>query len=322
MNATIIKENAVSLSNGFQRGQWVKFLAQTAEGKWERVNSRSTGECTWTDDESVQGMEVRLEGKGIVGGYYGVSAHTSQPYSKGFFGFTAEELSGPTPEEGYTVEQHGAHAHDWKTVETLADYLSARFLNNSFTPWSSMKDGVHNMPYSWGDQAAESYALIINHKLVDAVTGCGDRTPYLTESSEKCLADGKIYYSDSMTDAVIAQRKYEDSFFATADRLGLTDEYTVLCRAEYSKVNSEKISTLTRKIEVAMLRFEADARANADKTGILRRLLKHLRRHQNPLRSLREEKGGMWKFHREKPTNLPENAEVFFGDNWWVVWVK
>ena len=209
MNTNIITENAVSLSNGFQRGQWVKFLAQTAEGKWEKVNSRSTGECTWTDDESVQGMEVKLEGKGIVGGYYGVSAHTHQPYSNGFFGFTAEELSGPTPEKGYTVEQHGAHAHDWGEVKTLGEYLTARFLLENFNPWSSMKDGVHSMPYSWGDQAAESYALVINHELVGAVTGCGDNTPYLTESNEKCLAERKLFTSSSRED--IAREQHESN---------------------------------------------------------------------------------------------------------------
>lgn len=322
MNAKIITDKSISLDNGFQRGQWVKFLVLTPEGKWEKTKSRSTGECTWAGDESVRGMEVKLEGKGIVGGFYGVSAHTYQPYSKGFFGFTAEELAGPTPERGYTVEQHGAHAHDWKTVETLADYLLARFLNDSFTPWSSMKDGVHSMPYSWGDQAAESYALVIDHKLVDAVTGCGDRTPYLTASHEKCLADGKIHYSDSMTDAVIARGEAEDAFWETAERIGVADQYRATLNAEYSEDNNKISGAIVRRINEAMVREEANSRADADKFGILRRLLDRYRKGQNPLPTLRKEKGGVWMFHRQQPSGLPESAEIFCGDNWWVVWVR
>jgi len=155
-------------------------------------------------------MEVALVGKGIVGGHYGVSAHTSQNYSKGFFGFTAEELAGPAPEKGYTVENHGAHAHDWEVVETLGQYLMAQFLNGSFVSWSAMADGVHEMPYCWGCQAAASFALVINHELVDSVTGCGDQTPRLVETREKCLGEKKLFTSSHREDQAREQQEEND----------------------------------------------------------------------------------------------------------------
>ncbi len=207
----------VKLSNGFQRGKWVKFL-EIRDGKWEVVKSIGTGECTWVDDDKVSGLEVLLEGKGIIGGYYGVSAHTYVNTTPGFFGFTEEELAAPAPEKGYTVECLGVRTETWAEVVTLRDYLIARFSNRSFHPWSERGDGLWEMPYQWGDQASASYALVLGGKLITAVTGCGDRAPYLTESVEKCVADRKIHHSDKMTDWAIERGEAQDRLYAAIDR--------------------------------------------------------------------------------------------------------
>ena len=184
----------VKLSNGFQRGEWVKFL-EIRDGKWTVAKTVGTGECTWVGDEMVSGLEVRLEGKGVFGGYYGVSAYTSVNTTPGFFGFTEGELAAPAPEKGYTVECLAVRTETWSEVVTLRDYLTAKFSNRSFHPWSERGDGVHEMPYQWGDQASASYALVLDGELVDAVTGCGDHAPYLTKPIEKCVADRKIHAS-------------------------------------------------------------------------------------------------------------------------------
>ncbi len=319
----IITESSVFLSNGFQSGEFVIFLVQDLEGKWVQEKRKGTGECTWHDDEKISDMEVSLVGKkGIVGCFYGTSAHSRQKSLTGFFGFSEEELSEIISEQGYTCKDHGFNAYDWEVVKTLEEYLEARFLWDSFTPWSSMKDGIHKMPYQWGDQAADSFALIKEGKLVDSSTGCGDRTPYLTESEEKCLAEGRLYTSNQMYDNSAEQAEYENDFWSVAKRLGLEDEYDRLCRAEYSESNQKKLSELARRIDAQMFHEYANQRADKDKTGVLRRLLKHYRHGQNPLKSLRKEKGGEWRFHRDFPSDLSDRAVIYHGENWWVSWVK
>ncbi len=328
MNTEIIAEKSVSLSNGFQTGQWVKFLTQTPSGEWVEEELVGTGEGTWHDDTLIDDMKVSLEGKkGILGGFRGVSSLSYVKYSSGFFGFTAEELAAPTPATGYSSESVDFNAHEWAEVKTLADYLYARFVSGNFTPWSEIKDGVHEMPYEWGDQAAASFALVIGGKLVDSITGCGDGTPYLTESEEKCFADRKLHTSCSMEDERAEQEEAQEKFFAAAKRLGvpLEEKYRRLCPP------GGWTEELEKEIEAEVVRFDSDQRADADKTGILRRLLNYYRKGQNPLPTLRTEKGGEWKFIREFPHHLyteenewklPEGTVVFKGDNWWVVWER
>lgn len=227
----------IKISNGFQRGEWVKFL-EIRNGKWEVMRTVSTGECTWTTDEKVSGLEVRLEGKGIFGGHYGVSAFTDVNTTPGFFGFTKEELDGPTPEKGYTVECLGVRTETWSEVVTLRDYLTARFSNKSFHPWSERGDGLWEMPYQWGDQAAASFALVLDGKLVNAVTGCGDRTPYLTESVEKCMADRKIHHTDKFTDWAVERGEAKNRVLDAISRGGSEKWAKVLAHLKCCYKNS------------------------------------------------------------------------------------
>jgi hypothetical protein len=215
MNTKII-DGTATLSNGFQCGQWVRFIDSDGE-KWELVREIATGECTWNGDTKVRDLEVRLEGRGIVGGFRGISAHSREPFVDGFFGFTAEELSSPAPEKGYTVEPCGAHAHRWVQVETLEEYLIAKFVWKRFSPWSMARDGIHEMPYVWGCQPAASYSLVIGGELIDSVTGCGDSTPQLTESEDKCVADRKIYSTCEMLDRAREVQEANKRMYAAAD---------------------------------------------------------------------------------------------------------
>ena len=117
----------------------------------------------------------------------------------------------------------------------------------------------------------------------------------------------------------------EQAFMDMLGRLGLENEFYDLNNAPYSAQNQGKIEQITRMVNEAIALAKANARAIADATGILQRLLSHYRRGMNPLRSLRREKGGTWTFHREDPRrdgNMTENTVVYHGDNWWVTWVK
>ncbi|MEI6346274.1 MAG: hypothetical protein WCO79_03535 [bacterium] len=293
MKTNIIATNTVSLSNGFQCGQWVKFLTHPDGGKWEVATSKSTGECTWTDDESVVGMEVTLEGKGLVGGFHGVSAHTSQTTIAGFFGFTYEELAGPTPGKGYMCEMHGAHAEDWTPVETLADYLVARFGNNSFSPWSSKKDGVHKMPYAWGDQPADSYALVINHELVDSVTGCGDNTPHLTESEEKCLAERKLFTSSPRGDIEREQQECNERNNA-ALKLGWSEQWREVANHIRSsfRLGQNPLPTLRKKFCGKWTYYQA---GNALENSVISEVrFTELLQSENELEECPEGYSGFW----------------------------
>lgn len=212
MNTKIINTATINLSNGFQYGEWVRFI-DNDDGKWELDNEVGTGECTHTYDEKVRGLEVKLEGRGIVGGFRGLSAHSRDPFVGGFFGFTAEELSAPAPEKGYAV----GPSQCWVSVETLEDYLIAKFVWRNFTPWSMSKDCVVELPYDAGAQPARSLVLIIGGELVDEVTGFGDCTPYLTESAEKCVADRKIHATCEMLDLARKQEEADKRLYAAAD---------------------------------------------------------------------------------------------------------
>ena len=311
------------ISNGFRSGEWVEFLNYTRDAGWVRDNRVSTGECTDSDDQDFTDYPVSITGKrGIVGGFRveGIDTHVESVL--GFFGFTTEELEAPAPELGWTERFDAFNAHFWSEVRTLAEYLIARFVHESFTVWSSMKDGVHSMPYVAGDQPAESYVLIKGGKLIDGVTGAGDRTPYLTASDEEILAAGQLKTSCFAYDQMEEAQDEENRFWAAAQKLGVEESYRKLQKLPYSVNTQTQIKALDNKIWGQVVRTKSNERAQKDKSGILRRLLNHFRRGNNPLKSLRREKGGVWKYSTKEVKDVPANSVVFEGDNWWVVWTK
>jgi hypothetical protein len=319
MENKIITDGTVSLSNGFQSGQFVTFI-KLEDGKWVEIKTVGTGEATYKEDVLVENLPVILEGKrGVIVSFVGDSPHHRQRTVDGFFGFTAEELDAPTPEEGWSSSDHGFNAHEWDDVHTLEEYLIARFVNENFTRWDSMADGVHRMPYHWGDQDADSYVLIIGGKLIDWATGCGDQTPYLLGTDEQMIADRKLHYSSLFEDRREESKKSDKLFWATAEKLGMAAEIKRL-RLEGKYGEAEP---LCHEVSVALILVEADERADADKTGILKRLIRHYRDRKNPLASIRNEYGGKWTYYHKEPNEIfPENSMIFHGDNWWVVWEK
>lgn len=314
---TIITAAEASLSNGFQSGEYVLFLTQDSSGFWVQEEKISTGEATWHDDEIVEDMKVSLVGKkGIHISFRGDSSSSRIKSVHGFFGFTAEDLESSSPESGYECHDVAFNAYDWKECMNLGDYLVSKFVH-IFTPWG--EDGVKSPPYSWGDQAADSFALVVGGKVIDSVKGQGDTTPYLTESDAKCLADRKLYTSCQMQDEHEERADWDARFIRAAERIGIWEEYLSVINGGYTPTRNERADALSRKIEAEMVRLEADERAEEDPTGILKRLLRHYRGNMNPLKTLRKELGGVWTFHRECPEET--TGSVYHGDNWYVTHV-
>lgn len=206
--------------------------------------------------------------------------------------YTQEELDSPSTVHGWYKVVINPHARKCNRIKTLSDYLCS-IEDNSFIPIPDNGE-VHpksgnrlvRIPFHWGDQAANHYAIISpKGEIVMEVRGCGGYAPYPLNPLE--TEDWE--FSSHDTDSINAMHEYEEEFYA-----------------------------------MEMSQFGANERADADKTGILRRLLRHYRSQQNPLRSLRREKGGTWTFHREVPdsSKLPEGTVIYHGDNWWVTWIK
>lgn len=308
-----ITDSVLSLSNGFQSGETVIFLTQDSSGSWVEDSRAYTGEATWHDDEIVEDMKVSLNGRGIHFSFRGDSSFSRIKSVQGLFGFTAEELDGPAPEAGYECHDVAFNACDWREVDSLGDYLIAKFVHN-FTPWG--KDGVHSPPYRWGDQSADSFVLVKDGRVTDSVKGQGDTTPYLTESDAKCIADGKLYSSCKMQDEYEEHLEWERE----AKRIGLWERYRNLHDVEDSESRKAAFAEIDRKVNEAIVRQYADERANQDSSGILKRLLNHYRKSMNPLKTLRKEFGGIWTFHRGCPEESPIGF-VYHGDNWYVTHV-
>jgi hypothetical protein len=315
----------ISISSGFQRGG--SLLAWDGQ-KFNRV--QSAAENTWVGDgDSSFTTEVADDFKGAVVKFWGISS-LSYCNSAELLGFSEEELKAPSPVKGWASCQGSCvrSTDDWR-LETMNDYLVALARDASiFTVEQALQKGEKHpsgngkvlvrLGLEAGDQAADAFAILDKDgNILTEVGGCGDRTPYPIQTE-----DG-WNFSSSADDDARANFESEQEFWRVAEQIGVADQYRTALEAEYSESNNKLCAAIARRIHEAVAREEADSRADADESGILRRLLEHYRDHKNPLKSLRRENGGTWTFHRQMPTNVPlVGAEVFFGDNWWVVWVK
>jgi len=226
---------------------------------------------------------------------------------------------------GYYLDryEHCARTVAVSFVETAEELRLAELEGHSVTLWVNLPDGVREVGYEWGDQAAAAFALVKGGNLLDYTQGCGDGSPYLTGSEAECLVAGRLLVSSQKEDNEKCRLEAERAFERQAHLLGLWGELQKLSCGSWGPAEQARYEELTRKVDSALVRAEADERAEAEETGILARLIRHYRRGMNPLRSLRRECGGEWSFWREcPPEELWKTASVFHGDGWWVVWQK
>ena len=313
----------ISIKSGFQRGG--SLLSWDGQ-KFNRVQRAS--ENTWVDDgDSSFSTEVADDFKGAVTRFWGISSLSYCNCVEEFLGFSNEELNAPSPVKGWASCQGSCirSSDDWR-LDTMADYLTALArVASIYTVEQAMEKGekhpsgngkvLVNLGLDAGDQAADAFAVLDKDgNILVEEAGCGDGTPYPIQTT-----DGWDF-SCERDDVAKEMVEYEDSFWKAAEKIGVAEQYrNINWNIDSQRDKGEKLS---RQIQTAMSRTDADARANADKTGVLSRLLKHYRKHMNPLKSLRSEKGGTWTFHREQPLDLSEDSVVYHGDAWWVVWVK
>ncbi len=182
------KEIIVHLENGFQRGMWVaKFDGENF------ITVDSTGECTWNGDEEVdRDVKLSADFKGVIGGFYGVSAHTTLNHVK-FVGFSEEELQAKPSTTCFVIDDVGFGAKDVKQVETMKDFLEAKARGLELITVDELGDGVHSLPYRWGDQPANCFVVIKDGQIELMMKGAGDSTPELVDDWEKLYADENYY---------------------------------------------------------------------------------------------------------------------------------
>lgn len=169
------------VSNGFRYG--------TSVLEWKNEEFTTlfcTGTCTWVGDPSYKEYEVELPLKGAIVKYR-YDGHTRISRTE-LFGFSQEELSEEI-QIMFTVRQVMMMAYETCVINTKGQLIEALSMGeNVFT----LPDGVHELPYEWGCQSARDVILIKNGKIVDRLTGVGDRAPENWGSESDALKEGKL----------------------------------------------------------------------------------------------------------------------------------
>ena len=168
----------ISIDSGFRRGgsllQW--------DGEKFMVVQR-TEACTWHDDEDTSfSTEVADDFKGAVVRFW------DQSNGAHLLGFTEEELNGPSPIKGWVT--YSDYAKESIFLKTFGDWLTAIARNASImTTESAVEKGKKHpsgngqvlveLPYSWGDQAAEHYVVLDRDgNILAERADCGENAPW------------------------------------------------------------------------------------------------------------------------------------------------
>lgn len=178
----------IRINSGFERGG--KLLSWDGE-KFAVMGSVSP--CTWQGDtDDSQEWELSDEFRGAAVRWY-TDGHTRVPTAE-LIGFTADELASPSPVQGWGLLLVGADAARYERLNTFAQYLDALAEHGEdgiltdaavlATARQYKNQSVAEIPYEWGCQAAQHYAIFKDGILVEEVLGCGDNAPYLTETGE------------------------------------------------------------------------------------------------------------------------------------------
>ena len=166
----------IHLENGFERGMWI---AKYVDGDF--VTVEETGHNTWHDDTAVdKDIELPSDFKGAIG--------KARKYenSVDLIGFSGEELQSK-PDGTYFISESLAYGNgvtETKEAKTTGDILEAKARGSKIVSISELGDGIHSLPFSWGDQPAECFVVVKNGELKMVAKGTGDVTPQLTEGWE------------------------------------------------------------------------------------------------------------------------------------------
>ena len=155
---------------------------------------RHVHSCTWQGDaDDSASISVPDNFRGAVVRWY-MDGHTRIPRAK-LIGFGADELAGPAPVEGWGYCRIGYDAAEWSRLATIGQYLRALaehgpagVLAESEVLASARHYGggtaVGELSYEWGCQPTGHYVLFEGGKYAREEKGCGDNTPYFTDTGE------------------------------------------------------------------------------------------------------------------------------------------
>lgn len=179
----------VKISSGFRRGgRLMRWDGQ----KFELV--RRVHDCTWVGDaDDSASIEVPDDFRGALVTWR-EDGHTPIPSAQ-LLGFSDAELSAPSPVAGWGFSRCGFNTASYDRLADYGQYLravaehgDAGILTDADALATAQEFGgglaVAEIPYEWGDQAARQFAVFRNGQYVAENRGCGDNTPYLTETGE------------------------------------------------------------------------------------------------------------------------------------------
>ena len=152
--------------------------------QWEYIPAASCGEVEKLGDGVFAVTEWRSDGLTAVG-------------KTKVLGLSAEELSGPTPVEGWDIRWGGMGWIPSPRVRTLEDLLAATAVRE-FMRAPKGPRAVIAVPFECGCQAAAKWALVEDGHVLDEVEGVGDCTPIPDEAAS--LKEGRLITSSARED--------------------------------------------------------------------------------------------------------------------------
>jgi hypothetical protein len=205
---------AIEIKSGFERGG--RLLKWDSARFEELVRGPS---CTWTGDaDASRSIELPDGFQGAVVRWH-TDGHTPIPSAE-VLGFTAAELAGPAPVEGWGYRRIGHDAAEWlrladygQYLRALAEHGPAGVLADSEVLATARHFGgglaVGELSYEWGCQAASHYAVFAGGVFAREEKGVGDNAPYLTDTGViRYPSDDRAEF-DSACEAVTSRLERE-----------------------------------------------------------------------------------------------------------------
>lgn len=182
MTTTTAVSITVTVKSGFESGG---SLLEWSNGGFQLV-ARARANTYWDDGDTSFSREVPAGFKGAVTKWSrgcGISTE--------LIGFSQEELVEPSPVAGWAVV-NGQHTQECVRLSDRAEWLRAVAAGDQILTDGELVAGgkahpvtgevLVTLPYCWGDQAAECYAVYSpNGELIGGDKGCGDRTPTVVD---------------------------------------------------------------------------------------------------------------------------------------------
>jgi hypothetical protein len=232
----------VQINSGFQSGG---SLWEFSGGQWTRVN-RACENTHIDDGDSSFSVELPEGFRGAVVRFHG-EIHSVREW----IGFSPTELEAPAGVAGWATRSVAFSATNVVRLATFQDVATATVCGETILLDTELVSGgkvspsgqvLVTLPYEWGDQAAEAFAVYSpSGEFISSVSGTGDRAP------EPFVSDGGDWDFTSVAERRDEESRAQDALlFAAIDRGEAMADIARHIRASY-KVGSNPLPTLRKK---------------------------------------------------------------------------